>query len=157
MATSVAATPESSSSSQDAASTRLGRFDGIDVLRGLSILAVVVHHINLRMRLEKTPLGPYLSKEAISFLGWNGANGVFIFFAISGFLITTTCLRRWGIPSDISLRGFYRLRFARIAPCLLGLLIILSALHLAGAKYFVISPDKTTLPRALLSAVTFHV
>ena len=131
------------------------RIDGIDILRGLSILAVVVHHINLRIRLEKTPLGPYLSKSAISFLGWNGANGVFVFFAISGFLITTTCLRRWGSLDRISLKGFYRIRFARIAPCLLALLAILSALHLIGAKYFII--QHTTLARALTAALTFHV
>ena len=33
---------------------------GIDVLRGLCILAVVLHHINLRIRVDKTILGAFL-------------------------------------------------------------------------------------------------
>ena len=33
------------------------RIDRIDILRGLSILAVIFHHINLRIRIELTPLG----------------------------------------------------------------------------------------------------
>jgi peptidoglycan/LPS O-acetylase OafA/YrhL len=157
MVSSAAATSSScdQSGQSRSPSAGLGRFAAIDVLRGLSILAVVVHHINLRIRLEKTPLGPYLSQQVVSFLGWNGANGVFVFFAISGFLITTTCLRRWHSLDHVSLSGFYRLRFARIAPCLIALLMILSSLHLLGLKYFVI--QHTTLPRALTAAFTFHV
>ena len=52
---------------------------------------------------------------------------------------------------------FYRIRFARIAPLLLLLLAVLSALHLAHVPGFHISPKVATLPRALLAALTFHV
>lgn len=133
------------------------RIDGIDVLRGLSIIAVVVHHINLRLRLDNTPIGRHLPKLALRDIGFNGYNGVIVFFAISGFLITTTCLRRWTSLDQISLRRFYRLRMARILPCLLGLLVILSGLHLLHVKNFTINPQRSSLPRALVAALTLHV
>lgn len=133
------------------------RIDGIDVLRGLSIIAVVVHHINLRLRLDNTPLGRHLPKLVLHDLGFNGYNGVIVFFAISGFLITTTCLRRWTSLDQISIRRFYRLRMARILPCLLGLLVILSVLHLLHVKNFTINPQRSSLPRALVAALTLHV
>jgi peptidoglycan/LPS O-acetylase OafA/YrhL len=66
-------------------------------------------------------------------------------------------LRRWGSLSGVSLRGFYLMRFARIAPLLLLLLGVLSGLHLAHVEHFVISAKTGGLPRALLAALTFHV
>lgn len=138
------------------ASHASGRVDGIDVLRGLSILAVLVLHINLRIRIAKT-FGQHWPAFVVSDIGWNGRYGVIVFFAISGFLITTMCLTRWNCLENISLRQFYRLRFARIAPMLLALLAVLSVLHLSGVPYFTIRPQVSTLPRALFAALTFHV
>jgi peptidoglycan/LPS O-acetylase OafA/YrhL len=132
------------------------RVPGIDMLRGLSILAVVVHHVNLRIRFDRSPLGMRFPTLAAA-LGWNGYYGVRIFFVISGFLIATWSLRRWRSLKNIERRQFYRMRFARIAPCLLGLLAILSVLHLAGDPHYTIDPRRSSLPRALLAALTFHV
>ena len=86
----------------------------------------------------------------------NGQRGVQIFFAISGFLITSTSLRRWGNLSRISPRDFYILRFARIAPLLLLLLAVLSGLHFAHFKDFVVRADRG-LALALFAAVTFQL
>jgi peptidoglycan/LPS O-acetylase OafA/YrhL len=133
------------------------RFDGIDVLRGLSIIAVVLHHINMRMLLNDVPVQKLLPTQLDKILFWNGANGVAVFFAISGFLITTTALRRWNSLAELDIPSFYRLRFARIAPLLLALLLILSFLHLSGTEGFVIPTERASLPRALLAAVTFHI
>jgi peptidoglycan/LPS O-acetylase OafA/YrhL len=133
------------------------RFDGIDVLRGLSIIAVVIHHTNLHMLGDGHSFAHRLPEQLNRILFWNGANGVTIFFAISGFLITTMSLRRWGSLSAVRPAAFYRLRFARIAPLLLALLIVLSILDLAHVHGFVIHPERATLPRALLAALTFHV
>ena len=133
------------------------RFDGIDLLRGVSIVAVVLHHINLRFVLNGVALEHALPKQLGRILFWNGANGVTVFFAISGFLITTMSLARWGSPDQIRLPEFYRLRFARIAPLLLALLAVLSVLHLAGVRGFVISPERASLGRALFAALTFHI
>jgi len=57
----------------------------------------------------------------------------------------------------IRLGEFYRLRFARIAPCLLALLLVLSVLHWIGLPSYAIKPERASLPRALVAALTFHV
>src|ERR1700689_2393877 len=136
---------------------RAARLDGIDTLRGLSIIAVVLHHINLRMMFNGVSFESFLPTQMGKALFWNGANGVTVFFAISGFLITTNSMRRWGGLQHLRVFDFYRLRFARIVPLLVALLLLLSALHLAHAKGFVIPPERATLGRALLAATTFHV
>ncbi|HKV46823.1 MAG TPA: acyltransferase [Candidatus Acidoferrales bacterium] len=133
-----------------------GRIDGIDVLRGLSIIAVLLLHINLRLPINKT-FGQHWSPSIVNDIGRNGHNGVLVFFAISGFLITTMCLRRWQSLDGISLQRFYQLRFARIAPMLLALLFVLSVLHLCRVPDFTIRPEVSNLPRALFAALTFHV
>ncbi|MFL6307302.1 MAG: acyltransferase family protein [Candidatus Sulfotelmatobacter sp.] len=66
-------------------------------------------------------------------------------------------MRRWGAPSRVSVLEFYQLRFARIAPLLLGLLAVLSILHVAGVSHFLVSPKTGGLARALVAALTFHV
>jgi peptidoglycan/LPS O-acetylase OafA/YrhL len=106
------------------------RVPAIDVLRGLCILGVVLHHINIRIPFKNSAFGAWLSPAMNRILFWDGAYGVTVFFVISGFLITTWSLKRWGTPSRIDIRQFYRMRFARIVPCLFGLLAILSILHL---------------------------
>jgi peptidoglycan/LPS O-acetylase OafA/YrhL len=114
-----------------------------------------MNHVNMRLRLARIPYTHGLPDQLVSALVWNGQQGVQIFFAVSGFLITSTALRRWGDRTPI--RDFYRLRFARIAPLLLALLAILSVLHLAQVKNFVINPKVATLPKALFAALTFNV
>jgi peptidoglycan/LPS O-acetylase OafA/YrhL len=88
---------------------------------------------------------------------WNGQYGVQMFFAVSGFLITSTSIRRWGSLASANVSEFYALRFARIAPLLLLLLAVLCAFHAAGLKDFVVSADTGGLGRALIAALTFHV
>lgn len=133
------------------------RIAGIDLLRGLAIFLVLMNHVNMRLRIAKVPYTAGMNHQLVTALVWNGQLGVQIFFAVSGFLITSTALRRWGSLSNIDIRGFYRLRFARIAPLLLLLLAVLSVLHLAHVKNFVVSPKTGGLGRALLAALTFHV
>jgi peptidoglycan/LPS O-acetylase OafA/YrhL len=135
------------------------RFDTIDLLRGLSILAVVLLHSWLRFMfagfdLSKNGLMPH---PLFNLIFRNGDNGVTIFFAVSGFLITFTSIKRFGSLAAMQAARFYRIRFARIAPLLLLILTILSVLHLAHVEGFVISHKQTTLPRALFAALTFHL
>jgi peptidoglycan/LPS O-acetylase OafA/YrhL len=133
------------------------RLDGIDTLRGFSILAVVLLHSSLRMRFAGFSMEPAMPRWLFHLLFWNGNNGVTVFFAVSGFLITLTSIRRFGSLAQMRYAGFYRIRFARIAPLLLVLLISLSILHLARVQGFYISPERSTLPRALFAALTFHL
>lgn len=100
---------------------------------------------------------PLLPRWLAHLLFRNGDNGVTVFFAVSGFLITLTSLRRFGSLARMRPRVFYRIRFARIAPLLLLILAVLSLLHLSHADGFRIPAKTTTLPRALFSALTFHL
>lgn len=133
------------------------RVDGIDLLRGLSILFVILNHVNMRLLSAHVPYTHGLPAQLVTSLVWNGQFGVQMFFVISGYLITSTSMRRWGSPGSLRLKQFYLLRIARIAPLLLLLLFILSGLHLAGVPGYVISPTSGGLGRALLAALTFHI
>jgi peptidoglycan/LPS O-acetylase OafA/YrhL len=143
--------------STNATEPALKRLDGIDVLRGVSILAVILLHIWIRFHFFDVRLGLDWNPIAAHLVWHNGGNGVTIFFAVSGFLITLTSLRRFGSLGTIRPAVFYRIRFARIMPLLLLLLAVLSVLHLAHVPRFVIDPKIATLPRAVLSALTFHL
>jgi peptidoglycan/LPS O-acetylase OafA/YrhL len=133
------------------------RIPEIDVLRGLCIIAVVIHHINLRIHFNQSAFGQMIGPAANRVLFWNGYYGVRVFFVISGFLITSWTLKRWGSLSAISRRQFYTMRFARIVPCLVGLLVILAIADRLGVPRFTVNTQHTTLWRALLAALTFHV
>src|SRR5271155_3329969 len=133
------------------------RLDGVDLLRCLAIVFVLLNHVNMRLFLAHIPYARGLPSQLMASLVWNGQRGVQIFFAVSGFLITSTTLRRW---SNFSLRGvhqFYQLRFARIAPLLLLVLALLCALHAAGFHDYVVDDATGGLGRALIAALTFHV
>ena len=134
----------------------LNRLDAVDLLRGLAIFFVLMNHVNMRLLLAGVPYAAHIPSP-LKFLIWDGQRGVQIFFAISGFLINSTTLRRWHPLSQVSLRGFYLMRFARIIPLLFLLLFTLTALHLAHLHDFIVSQQTGGLPRALLAALTLHI
>jgi peptidoglycan/LPS O-acetylase OafA/YrhL len=133
------------------------RLDGVDLLRGLAILLVLLNHVNMRLVIEHVPYTTGIPRPLAYAFVWNGQFGVQIFFAISGFLITSITLKRWGSLPKIKLRDFYLLRLARIGPLLLALLAVLSVLHFTGLEDFHVSAKTGGLGRALLAALTFHV
>ncbi len=135
----------------------LARNAGIDFLRGLSIVLVLLNHIGLRLRLTEGVLGAHLPRQLLNALNFNGSEAVYIFFVISGFLITSNALVRWGSLGNIELRGFYVRRAARILPCLLILVGVLSALHLFGVRDFVIHGQGQSLPGAVRSAFGLYL
>jgi peptidoglycan/LPS O-acetylase OafA/YrhL len=135
--------------------SRSERNEAIDCLRGISIVLVVLFHIGLRIPLDTGPIGQVMPSALFNALFRSGYYAVIMFFVISGFLITGTTLRRWGALSKVAIGRFYLLRFARIAPCLAALLVLLAALHLLVVTGFVIT--STSLARALFSAATFQL
>ncbi|HWW99528.1 acyltransferase [Collimonas sp.] len=131
----------------------------IDLLRGISILLVLLLHYQLSYSLVDSPLHYLLSKEAIHALTLNGNYGVTMFFAISGYLITSTTIKRYGSLAEVDVRRFYIFRMARIFPCLLAALAIIAILGALGQPAFmnVAKPGwpAVGMPLALLSVLTF--
>lgn len=86
------------------------RFGSLDGLRAISILAVIWHHTAPAGVAEPwASLGPY---------------GVMLFFAISGYLITTLLLRERASSGNIDLGAFYLRRVLRIFPMYYGTLAV---------------------------------
>jgi peptidoglycan/LPS O-acetylase OafA/YrhL len=133
------------------------RLDGVDLLRGAAIFFVLMNHVNMRLVIADIPYGQSLPHQLLASLVWSGQYGVQIFFAVSGYLITSTSLRRWRNPSGIRPREFYGLRLARIAPLLALLLAILTALHYTHSPWFYVSDKVGGLARALAAALMFRI
>ena len=141
----------------DARPAKTRRNPGIDLLRGLSILFVILNHLGLRIPLKKTALADVLPTWFLSRLNYNGYEAVFVFFVISGFLIAGNALQRWGGLERIDLRAFYARRFARIVPCLLVLIAVLAALHLLAVPDYTISRPGQSLAGAIWAALGLHL
>ncbi len=113
----------------------------IDLLRGVSILLVLLHHFSIAYRLDDTLPSRVLGWDIVHAVVRNGNYAVTMFFVISGFLITSNAQERWGSLRRIDARAFYALRFARIAPCLLLLLAVVNALAGLGVTMFGNQPE----------------
>ena len=131
----------------------------IDILRGVSILLVLIHHFNIPYKLHDTFLGILIGGESLSTLiARNGNYGVTMFFVISGFLITQHTLQRSGSLAQIKLKDFYIRRLARIIPCLVLLVAMVSVLGSLGLQTFINqSPNGVEVSYAVtvLSALSF--
>jgi peptidoglycan/LPS O-acetylase OafA/YrhL len=86
-------------------------FGSLDGLRALSVVAVIWHHTLGHQSGLPTALS-------------QGAHGVTLFFAISGFLIVTLLLRERDRDGRVDLRAFYVRRSLRIFPLYFAVLAI---------------------------------
>jgi peptidoglycan/LPS O-acetylase OafA/YrhL len=107
---------------------------GLDGLRALSVMAVVWHHSH-----------PGLPAWPITY---NGFLGVDVFFALSGFLITTLLLAERAASGRIALGQFYMRRSLRIFPLYYALLALL-------AIYFLVTPGSSQ-STAFFKALPMH-
>lgn len=123
----------------------------IDALRGAAIFVVLILHYPLILaeNFSSTPT------RLIKLIGNNGYYGVTVFFVISGFLITTHSIKRYGALDAILPYRFYWMRFSRIAPLLIATVTVLTMLHLFGVTGFKAAPG-VSIWTALWSALTFQ-
>lgn len=84
---------------------------GLDGLRGVAVLLVVVFHYGKLWRTESGGLLPA------------GFIGLDLFFVLSGFLITSLLLNERAAGGKVSLARFYIRRGLRLLPALVGLLV----------------------------------
>ena len=120
----------------------VGIRDGrIDLMRGISILLVLLHHFNIAYRLEHTALAQAVGWPALHAVVRNGNYAVTAFFTISGYLITSNAARRWNGLGRVRVRAFYRYRAARIVPCVVLLLVVVNGLAASGLGTFRNHPE----------------
>ncbi len=114
------------------AATRLTHLPGLDGLRGLAVIGVLLFH------------GGFTTFKG-------GFLGVSIFFTLSGFLITSLLLREHQAHGTISLRAFWARRFRRLMPAALAGLLVACAY---GAVFA--SPEQlVTLRTDVLAALAY--
>ena len=140
--------------------TSSGRNSHIDFLRGVGISLVLLLHFALAYGVQNCPLSRLMGEDALRAVFFNGNFGVTMFFVVSGYLITSMSLARWGEPVGIDARAFYVFRFARIMPSLLLALAIIASLGVMDVKFFASAQRGEPLPDsfflvAVLSVLTF--
>jgi len=113
---------------------QLGHRPGLDGLRGLAILFVLLAHFD-------NHFGNPLSGA--------GGVGVLMFFTLSGFLITSLLVGESSKTGRVSLGGFYQRRAFRLLPALVVMLAAVAAIQAAGRSLRV--------PGSELLATLFYV
>jgi peptidoglycan/LPS O-acetylase OafA/YrhL len=137
-----------------------GRNPYIDMLRGVSILLVMLLHYTLSYRLHNSPLANWVSVPTLRAIFYNGNYGVSLFFVISGFLITSNAIERYGSLANVDVVHFYKLRLFRLYPLVVLALVVIAALGAAGFPNFSnridgADPGTGFLLLANLSVLTF--
>lgn len=127
----------------------------IDFMRGIAILLVLFHHFSLTYHLSESALNKVFSSDFIKATLNNGNYGVTMFFVISGFLITSTTIERYKTLGKIDLIGFYIFRFARIMPCLLLAIFLITLFNFCHIKIFTNNSDSSSFFIGILSVLTF--
>jgi peptidoglycan/LPS O-acetylase OafA/YrhL len=101
---------------------KTGYLASLDGWRAIAILGVMMTHDRA---------WTIFGHDSSSYMGYGGY-GVYLFFAISGFLITTRILEEETVVGRFDIRRFYVRRLFRIQPAALAFLVVIAALLLAG-------------------------
>jgi peptidoglycan/LPS O-acetylase OafA/YrhL len=90
-------------------------FNGLNGIRAICALAVVISHSSISLSLIGIKTGPLFGL---------GAYGVTAFFALSGFLITYLLMEEKTVHGAVSIQKFYVRRILRIWPLYFGYMLI---------------------------------
>ncbi len=101
---------------------KTGYLPSLDGWRALAILGVMMTHDRA---------WSIFGHSSTSYMGYGGY-GVYLFFAISGFLITTRILEEESLLGHFDIRRFYVRRLFRIQPAALAFLAVIAVLMAAG-------------------------
>ena len=107
-----------------------GYIPGLDVLRGLAVGAVVLFHAFANNGFRGAATSASMRFVHLMVLG---KLGVYLFFTLSGFLITTILLKQRERPSYY--KNFYIRRALRILPAYLLLLVVLKVFGLVDWRF----------------------
>jgi exopolysaccharide production protein ExoZ len=104
---------------------------GIQYLRGLAAVAVVVDHAGSMAALPK-----YFSEKIFGGVLSYGALGVDVFFVISGFIITIVSLHPVSLAPRMPVAQFLGKRFIRIVPLMWIAIVSYAALRFCGRDHY---------------------
>ena len=110
------------------------RYPSLNGLRAISILLVILYHLNLVDNAFSSLKQFNWLLPFTSFL-FDGQLGVNVFFVISGFLITSLLLQEEQRTFTISLKKFFIRRTIRIFPAFYFLLLVYLVLQVCGYIY----------------------
>ena len=113
----------------------------IDVMRGISIILVLLHHFWIAYLFSEPGFAHLPGAAFLHAVFRNGNYAVTMFFVISGFLITSNAKKRWSGLRNVRASTFYRYRAARIIPCLLLLLSVANVLAALKIDIFENHPE----------------
>ncbi len=120
---------------------RIAYQPGLDGLRGLAVLAVLLYHDSLNLNGR----------------GRGGFIGVDVFFVLSGFLITSLLLAEFGSRGSIDFKQFWARRARRLAPALLLLFVLVLLLGPLVYPPLVRDANRTDLFYSLFYVENWHL
>jgi peptidoglycan/LPS O-acetylase OafA/YrhL len=122
----------------------LGSIPGLDGLRGIAVLLVMMTHLQFLVPYGVTGIG-----SVDRFIG-GGYLGVDLFFVLSGFLITALLLSELDATSDVRFGAFYARRALRLLPAL----YVMLAIHYVYAQW---AGQNLHQERSTIIAAVFYV
>ena len=103
--------------------------NGIDIVRFIGFFCVFIHHFVYQGGNSiYSQSGAFWQNQFIDAISYFGAEGVTIFFCLSGFLLSKLLLKEHLDTGRISVKSFYKRRILRIWPLYFGYIVFCLAL-----------------------------
>ena len=133
----------------------------IDGLRFFAIFMVIIGHMVERIIRFQTPISqPSSFEQQLFFVLAQPSSGVFLFFAVSGFIIAQQYLRKKPMPFDHTyLKGYFLRRLLRIEPpyfiVLIGTYILISVTGFVPDGVHRFNAEPASLTTSLIASLFY--